>query len=211
MLSTSLLARVEGPGRSRARSSVHVRSRVRTCTPTRPPCRLHVHGDAARVAAALLRWRLVAAARAAPRVARRHVLHRPLLIRREHRFVAEPNPPMHRTRTRVLLCCETLVHGAQVRAGDRGIRLLVRRGLTVHHPTPRKTSIIASGRGPRVLAASGVSAASRSAASVRFTPSRAPSLSPRRASLWPALPPPNPQRRPARCGVGPPHIHGAVA
>jgi len=44
--------------------------------------------------------------------------------------------------------------------------------------------------------ASAVSAASRSAASVRFTPTRAPSLSPRRAPLWPALPTPTPQRRP---------------
>ena len=46
--------------------------------------------------------------------------------------------------------------------------------------------------------------ASRSAASVRFTPARTPSLSPRRAPLWPALPPPTRQRRPAPCCMGPP-------
>jgi hypothetical protein len=74
-------------------------------------------------------------------------------------------------------------------------------------PDPADNNAHRECRGPRVLAASGVSAASRSAASVRFTPTRAPSLSPRRASLWPALPPPNPQRRPARCGVRPPPTH----
>jgi hypothetical protein len=62
----------------------------------------------------------------------------------------------------------------------------------------RQRRSLPGGRRPRVLAASGVSAAPRIAASVRFTPSRAASLSPRRAPLWPALPPPAPQRRPAR-------------
>jgi YD repeat-containing protein len=35
--------------------------------------------------------------------------------------VAEPNPPVHWTRTCALLCCAKLVHRVQVRAGDRGI------------------------------------------------------------------------------------------
>jgi len=119
---------------------------------------------------------------------------------------------MHRTRTRALLCCETVGHRVRVRAGDRGIRPTGSVALV------RSTAL--SGRrqrSPRVAAgracspASAVSAVSRSAASVRFTPARAATLSPRRAPLWPALPPPIPQRRPARCCMRPPPAPGAAA
>lgn len=156
-----------------------------------------MHGDAARGAAALLRWRTAVAARAAPRVARCHVLRRPLLIRRGHRSVAEPNPPMHRTRTRALRCCEMLVHRVRSAPVIGGLGSC---SSWPHGPPPCPVANFdpRECRGPRVLAASGVSAAERSAASVRFTPARAPSLSPRRAPLCRRFPHPPPSAgRPA--------------
>jgi hypothetical protein len=98
--------------------------------------------------------------------------------------VAEPNPPVQPTRTCALLCCEMHVRRVQVRAADRGIMLVVRRGLTVHHPVPSRT------RPFRVPAGSACSPACAFCARVaprgervRFTPSRAASLSPCRAPL----------------------------
>jgi hypothetical protein len=126
---------------------------------------------------------------------RLHVLHRPSSSTRSMAR-GEPNPPMHRTRTCALPCCGTLVHRVQVRAGDRGIRLLL---VAAARSAARPAEKDAFGERPRAVRCSPPLASPPARSARRAFASRPPA--PLRSLLAalrsrPALPPPRPQRRP---------------
>jgi len=150
--------------------------------------------------------RAAAPARAAARAwcpardARVHVLHLPLLIRREHRLW--PSLIFRCSRHGPARCSarERRVSRVQVRAAEREIRL-VPRDLTVRRPVPPETSILARARG---LAPS--ARAPLRAASVRLPPP-----APTRSLLaalrsWAGASTPAPRRRPACCCIASPPL-----
>lgn len=157
----------------------------RALTLHRPPSCLHVPGDAARVAAAVLRWRPAAAARAAARArtAARSPPPSPHPPGASH--VAPPKRPLRRTRhLRFPVSCvaRSSCAGAAPPNGVLG-GLVPSRS---HGPPPCPAGNFDPRECPRAARARRLAPsalASLRAASVRFTPSRAPSLSPRRAPL----------------------------